>query len=57
MCGPLMLAARGKVLLPKKRFQTVIASAAERLKRGLQHARQLVRESQSEAEKLVRSQN
>merc|ERR1711935_24156 len=32
-------------------------SAAERLKRGLQHARQLVRESQSEAEKLVRSQN
>ena len=32
-------------------------SAAERLKRGLQHARQLVRESQAEAEKLVRSQN
>ena len=35
----------------------VILSAAERLKRGLQHARQLVRESQAEAEKLVRSQN
>ena len=35
----------------------VIFSAAERLKRGLQHARQLVRESQAEAEKLVRSQN
>merc|ERR1712242_181731 len=32
-------------------------STAERLKRGLQHARQLVRESQAEAEKLVRSQN
>merc|ERR1712131_265892 len=32
-------------------------SAAERLKRVLHHARQLVRESQAEAEKLVRSQN
>ena len=39
------------------RIDGVIFSAAERLKRGLQHARQLVRESQAEAEKLVRSQN
>jgi len=32
-------------------------SASERLKRGLQHARQLVRECQVEGEKVIRNQN
>lgn len=32
-------------------------SASERLKRGLQHARQLVRECQMEGEKIVRATN
>ena len=37
-------------------FFNVFHSATERLKRGLQHARQLVRECQAEGEKVIRNQ-